>query len=245
MFRYKDDVLSLNNFVDRIYPIDPEIKDTIDTDRSTSYIDLHLHSEGRLRTKLYEKRDDFNFLIVNFLFICSKIPAAPAHAVYIFQLIRYSSACGSYQDLLLLLTRKLLNQGLLMVKLKSSIRKFYGRHHDLVNRYGISVSQMTSDMFHLSYKHFHMSWSIRLYIRCRHKSFSYTDTHACTTYTNTFLLMKNIMLWVATMGLGYGVKRHFQQYLSYIVAVSFIGGGNRSTRSKPPTFRKSLTNFIT
>jgi len=50
----------------------------------------------------------------------------------------------------LLLTRKILNQGFLMVKLKSSHRKFYGRHHDLVDRYGISVSQMTTDMFHLS-----------------------------------------------------------------------------------------------
>jgi hypothetical protein len=38
-FRYIDDVLSLNNsrfgdFVDRIYPIELEIKDTTDTDRS-------------------------------------------------------------------------------------------------------------------------------------------------------------------------------------------------------------------
>jgi len=29
------------------------------------------------------------------------------------------------------------------------------------------------------------------------------------------------------------------------VAVSFIGGGNRNTRRKPPTCRKSPTNFIT
>ena len=35
---------------------------------------------------------------------------------------------------------KLLNQGFLVVKLKSSLRKFYGRHHDLVDRYGISVT---------------------------------------------------------------------------------------------------------
>jgi hypothetical protein len=42
------------------------------------------------------------------------------------------------------------NQGFLLVKLKSSLRKFYGRHHDLVDRYGIYVSQMTTDMFHLS-----------------------------------------------------------------------------------------------
>ena len=32
---------------------------------------------------------------------------------------------------------------------------------------------------------------------------------------------------------------------SYIVAVSFIGGGNRSIRRKQPTCNKSLTNFIT
>jgi hypothetical protein len=37
----------------------------------------------------------------------------------------------------------------------------------------------------------------------------------------------------------------FQQYFSYIVTVSFIGGVNQSTRRKPPTCRKSLTNFIT
>jgi hypothetical protein len=93
-FRYIDDVLSLNNFsfgdfVDRIYPIELEIKDTKDTDRSASYLDLHLEidSEGRLRTKLYDKRDDFNFPIVNFPFICSNLPAAPAYEVYISQLL--------------------------------------------------------------------------------------------------------------------------------------------------------------
>jgi hypothetical protein len=60
-------------------------------DRSASYFDLHLEidSEGRLRMKLYDKRDDFNFHIVNFPFICSNIPAAPAYGVYISQFIRY------------------------------------------------------------------------------------------------------------------------------------------------------------
>jgi len=46
-------------------------------------------------------------------------------------------------------------------------------------------------------------------------------------------------------GQVYGVYRHFQQYYSYIVTVSFIGEGNRSTRGKSPIYRKSLTNFIT
>jgi hypothetical protein len=119
-FRYIDDVLSLNNsrfgdFVDRIYPIEFEIKNTTDTDRSASYIYLHLEidSRGRLRRKLYDKIDDFNVPIVNFPFICSNFSTAYAYGVYISQMIRYSGACCSYQDFLdrgLLLTWKLLNQ---------------------------------------------------------------------------------------------------------------------------------------
>ena len=101
-FRYKDDVLSLNNYVDRIYPIEPEIKDITYTNRSASYLDLHreIDSEERLRTKLYDKRDDFNFHIVNFPFIRSTIPTAHAIWVYISQMIGYSRACGSYHDFL-------------------------------------------------------------------------------------------------------------------------------------------------
>ena len=37
----------------------------------------------------------------------------------------------------------------------------------------------------------------------------------------------------------------FNNIFSYIVAVSLIGEGNQSTQRKPPTCRKSLTNFIT
>ena len=46
-------------------------------------------------------------------------------------------------------------------------------------------------------------------------------------------------------GLFVDVYCHFQQYFSYIVPVSFIGGGNQMIRRKPPNCRKSLTNFIT
>jgi hypothetical protein len=63
---------------------------------------------------------NFIFSIVNtqFIHVCSNIPAAPSYEVYISQLIRYSKACSSYQNFLnrwLLLTRKLLHQGFLLV----------------------------------------------------------------------------------------------------------------------------------
>ena len=85
----------------------------------------------------------FNVLIVYFRFICSNNPATPAYGVYISQLIRYSRACGSFHDFLdsgLLLTRQLLNQGFLLDKLKLSLRKFYGRHHNCWPLWNICVA---------------------------------------------------------------------------------------------------------
>jgi hypothetical protein len=34
----------------------------------------------------------------------------------------------------------------------------------------------------------------------------------------------------------------FEQYFSYIVAVNFIGGGNRNTRRKPPNLNPTTTH---
>jgi hypothetical protein len=38
---------------------------------------------GKLATQLYDKRDDFDFVIVNFPHKCSNIPLASAYGVYI------------------------------------------------------------------------------------------------------------------------------------------------------------------
>jgi len=115
--------------------------------KSASYLGLHLEidNEGRLKTKHYDKRDDFSFSIVNFPFISSNIPASPAYGIYISQLICYSRACAQYSDFLdrvQLLIQWLLKQGYVAPRLKSSLQKFYRRHHSLVDRYEISISQM-------------------------------------------------------------------------------------------------------
>jgi hypothetical protein len=60
-----------------IYPNELEVKDTTNTQESAFYLDLHLeiNNGGILKTKLYDKRDDFAFPIVNCPFISSNIPA--------------------------------------------------------------------------------------------------------------------------------------------------------------------------
>jgi hypothetical protein len=59
---------------------------------------LEIANEGRLKTKLYDKRDYFTFPIVNFPFVSSNIPSSPAYGVYTSQLIRYSRAYAQYSN---------------------------------------------------------------------------------------------------------------------------------------------------
>ena len=93
-YRYIDDVLSLNNHTfgaNIIYPGELEIKDTIDYNvlLCIQTLNLNFDTQERLQVKLYDKRDNFNFPIVNFPFLCSNIPASPAYGVFVSQLIRY------------------------------------------------------------------------------------------------------------------------------------------------------------
>ena len=73
----------------------------------------------------------------SFLSICSYIPSSPVYGVFISQPIRYARACSSYVYFIVRARRlswlfsKLLKQGYLLERLKSSFRKFNGRYGDL------------------------------------------------------------------------------------------------------------------
>ena len=80
--------------------------------------------------------------ITNFPFLSSNIPSSPAYGVFISQLIRYARACSSYECFILRAARlssKLLGQGYVMERLKSSLIKFYGRYGDLIKHYEVSL----------------------------------------------------------------------------------------------------------
>ena len=95
--RYIDDLIVFNNkkfldYVKEIYPPQLIVKKVNKSDHLADYLDLTFitDSGGTLSTRLYDKRDDFNFHIVNFPFLSSNIPSSPSYGVYISQLIRYA-----------------------------------------------------------------------------------------------------------------------------------------------------------
>ena len=63
------------------------------SDTEASFLDLHLSiSNDIVSTKMYDKREDFDFKIVNFPFLDGDVPCSISYGNYISQLIRFAGA---------------------------------------------------------------------------------------------------------------------------------------------------------
>ena len=89
-FRYIDDLIvfsskKFGDYVKETHPSQLTVEKTNTSDDLANYLDLTfiIESSNRLYTKLYDKRDDFDFHIVNFPFLSSNIPSSPSYGIYI------------------------------------------------------------------------------------------------------------------------------------------------------------------
>ena len=119
-FRYLDDLLNIDNpyfeqMVGQIYPTELQLNKGNFSDTEAPFTDLNLSiTNGIVSSKIYDKRDDFNFEIVNFPFLNGDVPRSPSCGVYISQLIRFARVCSNVDDFNnrnLFLRAKLLKQG--------------------------------------------------------------------------------------------------------------------------------------
>ena len=116
--RYLDDLLTIDNtyferMVNQIYP--PELQLNKANTSEAPFLDLHLSiSNGFVSSNFYDKRDDFDFDIVDFPFLDDDVPRRPSYGVYISHLIRFARVCSHVDDFNTRnkrLTAKLLKQG--------------------------------------------------------------------------------------------------------------------------------------
>ena len=85
--------------VDRIYPTELQLNRANSSDTEVPFLDLNLCiSNGTVSTKIYDKRDDFDFDIVNFPFLDGDVPRRTSYGVYISQLIRFARASSNLND---------------------------------------------------------------------------------------------------------------------------------------------------
>ena len=113
------------------------LKRTTESDTTLSYLDVSISIifQGKFITEVFDKRDNFNFNVVNYRYMCSNIPTKPTYGVYISQLIRISRICDKFDSFVKrhrLLTDRLIKQGFWYSKLCSSFRSLQG---GIVQRY--------------------------------------------------------------------------------------------------------------
>ena len=131
--RYLDDLLNIDNpYFEGIYPAELQLNKA-----NTSYTEapffrfISINFRRILSSKIYDKRDDFDFDIVNFPFLDVDVPRTTSYGVYISQLIcsaRVSSHLADFNARNRSLTAKLLQQGYQYQKLRKAFSEFYRRH---------------------------------------------------------------------------------------------------------------------
>ena len=87
--RYLDDLLNIDNpyfeqMVGQIYPTELQLNKANSSDTEAPFLDLNLSiTNGIVSSKIYDKRNDLNFEILNFPFLDGDAPRSYSYGVYI------------------------------------------------------------------------------------------------------------------------------------------------------------------
>ena len=155
-FRYIDDLLSVNNkhlkdYITSIYPSDLELKETTESNITCSFLDLLLFNDGGiLKSKVYDKRDDFNFDIVNYPYISSNIPINPAYGVYVSRLTAFARNCTDFKDFAdrhKSLFGRLIKQGFSKIRLKKVFLNFKDKYQYVLQKYHVDLYEHINKVF--------------------------------------------------------------------------------------------------
>ena len=137
--------------VSQIYPSELQLNKTNTSHTEAAFLDLHLSiSNDIVSTKIYDKRDGFDFEIINFPFLDGDVPRSTSYGVYISQLIRFAKASSIIIDLNTrnkFLTQKPLKQGYQYHKLRKTFSKFYRRYYDLISKFYYGLKSLLRQGF--------------------------------------------------------------------------------------------------
>ena len=149
--RYLDDLLNVHSpcfegMVNQIYPPELQLNKANTSDTEAPFLYLHQSiSNSLVSSKIYDRRDDFDFDKVSFSFLDGDAPHRPSYGVYISQLIRFARVCRHVDDFNIrnkCLTAKLLKQGYRYHKSRNAFSKFYRRHYELISKFNVGIKSL-------------------------------------------------------------------------------------------------------
>ena len=82
-------------------PPELQLNKANNTDTEAQFLNLHLSiANGFVSSKIYDKRDDFDFDIITFPFVDGDVPRHVSYGVFISQLtcIRFARVCNQISD---------------------------------------------------------------------------------------------------------------------------------------------------
>ena len=146
---YIDDLYLINNddtmkrVRHQMYPKELNLVPDDTNGTNTHFLDLSLKIENKvIHSSVYDKRDVFNFPVVNFPFLTGNIPNRSSYGVFIGELVRYARACTHINDF----KTKTLNTISILIKqnfrskmLKKAWLKFCRNHIILIQKFGSSI----------------------------------------------------------------------------------------------------------
>ena len=114
--------------VSQIYTSELQLNKDNTSDIEAAFLDLHLSiSNDIVSTKIYDKRDNFDFEIVNFPFLDGDVPRSTSYGVYISQIIRFARASSYVADFNTrneLFNQKLLNKAIGIINFANHFQNF-------------------------------------------------------------------------------------------------------------------------
>ena len=171
---------------------------------------------GTVRISVYDKREDFNFKIVNFPYLDSNIPRNPAYGVYISQLVRYARICSRKDDFIYRhrrLSLKLQQQGYKYQQLMKSFHKFYRSHSDELKKFGTTLMELRSSIWKEVLVEYILLNYIWTYFWCVHGCvFIFFHCFMCYTSARVFLFFVRACLY------------HCDVYLADVGRILYING---------------------
>ena len=102
--RYLDDLLNIGNdyfegLICQIFSSELQLSKANASETEDPFLDLHLSIlDGFISCKIYDKRDDFDFEIVRFLYLDEDVPRRASYSVYISQLNRFARVSSHVTD---------------------------------------------------------------------------------------------------------------------------------------------------
>ena len=135
--------------VKQIYPPELRLNKANNTDTEAPCIDLHLSvANGFVSSKIYDKRDDFDFDIVNFPFLNDDVPRRASYGVYVSQPIGFARVYNHVADFNArnkCFSAKLLQHCYRYRTLRKAFSKFYRRHYELISKFNVGLKTLLLD----------------------------------------------------------------------------------------------------